>query len=165
MLKLILVLIVFCIVISDACKFVEQPKEVRYCKAKFAGIITVATNGYPCELNHLKRCYGINCVQQTKGTLPPSIAPVVLETALDSAGCGVELTPGNTYFIASDLIDSHVVSLYTSQLNEDWTELSPSERKTKVQDYQATNCTAGSTRDSIKTLPATGPLEPVSSVE
>lgn len=162
MLKLTLVLLVFCVSISDACRFLPKTKEEKYCGSEFAGIATVATNGYPCGPYSFNRCYGIKDFQQIKGV---SITPIVLQTGLDSAGCGVKLTQGNTYFIASNVVNPYVVGLYTFHLYDDWSLLSSSVMTTKAQEYQAIVCPAVSPKPPIKTLPTTGPSGPGFSVE
>ncbi|KAG4066279.1 hypothetical protein HA402_000503 [Bradysia odoriphaga] len=160
--KLILVLIVFCISISDACRFIRRPDEQIYCESEFAGIVTVATIGFPCGPYNVNRCYGINNVQQINGA---DITPIVLRTGLDSAGCGVELTEGNTYFIASNVVNPYVVGLYTNELYEDWTGLSPSDMELAALAYQATICPAvlpikvSPIKTPIKTLPTVGPVK------
>lgn len=159
MIKLIMVLIVSCISLSDACRFIRKPDEQIYCESGFAGIITVASTGYPCGLYNNNLCYGINNVEQING---PSITPLILQTGLDSAGCGVTLDVGSKYFIASGVINTSVVSLYTYGLYEDWTALSPTDVATATLAYQATVCPVVITtpiKTPIKTLPTIGPIK------
>lgn len=165
MIKLILVLIVSCISLSDACRFIRRTNEQIYCDSGFAGTITVATNGFPCGPYNYNLCYGINNVQQINGA---SITPYIIQTAPDTAGCGVTLITGNTYFIASNVVNAYVVGLYTYELFEDWTGLSPLDVATATQAYQSTICPALTPdlpivlpikKGPIKTLPTTGPVK------
>lgn len=138
MLKFYLVFIICSISLSEGCKCArpEGWEQKAYCTSKFAGIIKVLSNVNNCGTKH---CYSINVVNKLHG---PSISPNVLTTASDSAACGVSLTKGHTYFVvtASPNTDLLTISLNSCQLYRDWTELTPSELKQKIQKYQQIPC-------------------------
>lgn len=132
MIKLILVLVICYISLLNACTCVFRPegwKKDAYCEAQFAGIIHVTSTFSNCQTSH--HCYGIVVIEQLRG---PSITPTptILQTASESAACGVTLTPGHTYFVATNPIDPIRIGLSFCQFYEDWTLLSPCEKKCKI---------------------------------
>ncbi len=133
MLKLILVVIVSYIGLSDACRCLQMSNAEKYCDSEFAGVITIATGVYDCGLYNSK-CYGITNVQQIRGN---PIDPLVVQTGSSSAECGSTLIPGNTYFVAGYAIDSTALGLNTCQLVED---LDGQDVATVIASYLATSC-------------------------
>lgn len=139
MIKLILVLIVSCISLSGACRFIRRPDEQIYCDSGFAGIITIATDGFPCGNDDFYICYGINDFQQIRGD--DDITPYILRTSTSSAACGVsDLERDRTYFVAASVVDSYVIEIFTFDLYDDWTDLSESEVETETAAYLETVC-------------------------
>lgn len=133
MIKLILVLVISYISLSNACSCflpVGWQKQA-YCNSEFAGTIKVLSSEYNCDT--YKLCYDIQVVQQYKGI---TATPTVLETATDSAACGVYLIPGNTYFVVTNPIDENKIGVYLCSLFEDWTQLSCCERIEKAKTYR-----------------------------
>lgn len=134
MMKLLLILTVSCISLSDACSCFPSTIPERFCASQFAGIITVLTSDFGCGIN---RCYGISVVQQIRGT---PITPDLLQTAINSAVCGVWLIPGHKYFVAARTVDSNTLELSLCQLSEDWTLLSPLEIETRINEFSGIEC-------------------------
>lgn len=136
MIKLILVLIVTFISVSDACSCIQRTNQQKYCDSQFAGLIYVLDSGVvtPVVTGTL-RMYGIIVIQQIRGT--PIINPTQLQTSLSTASCGATLIAGHIYFVAGS---SSPLSLNFCQLYEDVTFLTPCVIAQKLQGYQRTSC-------------------------
>lgn len=145
MIKLILVFIIACISLSNACSCIPIVKNKAYCSSAFAGTIKVLNSGSSCGT--LKRCYSITVVQQFRGA---AITPTILETASQSAACGVTLVQGHTYFVATNPINSSKLGLNLCQLKEDWTSLSICEFFLKTLDYIRISCASIGVSTDIK---------------
>lgn len=135
MIKLLLVFIVTCISLSDACSCARIVKKDAWCISPFAGTIKVLSTGSSCGSMNI--CYKIAVVQQLRGT---TISPTNLRTANNSAACGVTLTQGNTYFVTTNPINLNTLGLNLCQLTEDWTGLSSIQRFNKIQEYRRIRC-------------------------
>lgn len=118
--RLILVLVISYISLSDACSCAIRPgwEKETYCNAGFAGTIKVLGPSYNC--GQMKICHSIAVVQQFRGS---PVSPTILETASQSAACGVYLTPGNTYFVATSPLSANKIGVYMCGLYQDWTAL------------------------------------------
>lgn len=145
MIKLFLVFVVSCISSSDACSCIPIVKSQAYCNSAFSGTIKVLNSGNSCGT--MKTCYSIAVIQQFRGT---PIAPTELETANQSAACGVMLTQGYTYFVATNSINANKLGLNLCQFKEDWTCLSPCERLLKILEYLRISCLSISVSNEIK---------------
>lgn len=120
MIKVILVLVISYISLSDACScyLPDGWEQQAYFNSEFAGTIKVLGPAYNC--GQMKICHWIQVVQQFRGS---TISPMVLETASQSAACGVYLTPGNTYFVATNPVNANRIGAYLCGLVQDWTSL------------------------------------------
>lgn len=143
MMKLIVVIIVTCISLSDACSCLPRTNKEKYCSSDFAGVIIVQTSALNCGSNI---CFGISVLDQVRGT---AISPYLLLTATNSAACGVSLILGRKYFVGTSVVNSAVLGLYSCQLYEDWTGLSPSVVTQKTQDYRRTRCFSVATPNEL----------------
>lgn len=138
----LLVLLLFsfyCFGTSDACDCMPiSSPDKYYCESEFAGTIKVLSSARKDDDEMYVR-YFIRVEQQIRGAV---IRTVDLRTAENSAMCGVTLTPGNTYFVATKRIEpnSKTLGLHSCQLYEDWTKYSPFKRWTKLQDYRKIQC-------------------------
>lgn len=112
-------------------------KKDAYCNSGFAGLIKVTNSGTNCGT--MKICYSIVLVHQFRGN---PITPTVLETNSQSAACGVNLTQGHTYFVATNAISSNKIGLSLCQFKEDWTCLSACEFLIKTLEYIGMSCRA-----------------------
>lgn len=135
MFKLLLVLIVSGISVSNACSCTPIDKNDAYCNSTFVGTIWVYKAGQPCGPGNA--CYVIKVVNQIRG-LP--ITPIILRTADNSANCAVTLIENHTYFVATYPVAAFYIALYQCQLYEDWTELSDTERQAKINEYLEIQC-------------------------
>lgn len=132
MIKIIVLLVVSYISCSDACScFLPLGwQQQAYCNAGFAGVVKVVGPSYIC--GQTKICYTIALVQQFRGS---SISPTILETANQSAACGVTLTVGHSYFVATNPINSARIGVYLCGLYQDWTGLTCCEMIKKAKEY------------------------------
>lgn len=137
MYKLILVFVLYCINLSDACSCIQIVKKDAYCNSGFSGLIKVTNSGTNCGT--MKICYSIVLVHQFRGN---PITPAVLETNNQSAACGVNLTQGHTYFVSTNAISSNKIGLNLCQFKEDWTGLSACEFLLKTLEYIRISCLA-----------------------
>lgn len=137
MIKLLCVLVLSGISLSDACQCINIDKEVAYCESKFAGFIKIQSAGYDCE--EIKKCYKIAVIEQIKGAkIAPT--PTILRTNRDSAACGVRFDKDDKYFVTTNTIDSNALTLNSCQLREKWTSKSPSEIERNIQGYRGIDC-------------------------
>lgn len=121
MIKLIFIFVICCLSLSDACScwLPEGWQSKAYCESEFSGTIKVLTTAFNC--GQMQHCYVITVVSQFRGA---AITPFILQTASQSAACGVTLTQGNTYFVATNSINANIIGLNLCQLYENWTGLS-----------------------------------------
>lgn len=131
--KLILFLVISFIGSSVACQCYcpEGWQREAYCNSKFVGIIKVQNSTKECEKFEL--CHSIIVVEQLRGH---KTTPTVLKTMSSFAACGVMITEGEMYFVATDPIDGDVIGLNSCQLYENWNDLSDVEfvkRKNEVE--------------------------------
>lgn len=152
MIKLIVVLVISYISLSDACScFLPQGWEQQaYCNSQFAGTIKVLGPSYNC--GQMNICHSIAVVQQFRGS---TISPTVLETASQSAACGVYLTPGNTYFVATNPLNANRIAVYLCGLYQDWTSLTCCDMIKKAKSYDCNNIH----------IPIETPVDPIFSIE
>lgn len=132
--KSILVLIISLIGFSVACSCREGWKKEAYCNSKFIGTIKVQSSSYDCGN---EKCYTIAVVEQLRGD---KITPTVLTTPSHPGLCGLRLHDGDTYFVATNPIDSDTIPLHFCRPHENWTELSDTELEEGRQEYQKYNC-------------------------
>lgn len=139
MIKLILVFIISCVSLSDACSCMPVVIKDSYCNSKFVGTIKVLNSGSKCELTDesTQICYKIAVVKQFRGDV---IKPNILQTANNSAACGVTLKRGHVYFVATNPIESNTLTLNLCQLKEDWTGFSAVQLRTGTQNYYEIRC-------------------------
>lgn len=127
MIKLLVILIVSSISLSDACSCGQIDKNVAYCSSTFVGIIQVLIAGQRCGSGNA--CYVIKVVNQIRGD---KVSAILLRTADNFDSCGVTLVEGNTYFVATDPVAAFYIGLYLCQFYENWTGLSASEIDTNI---------------------------------
>lgn len=134
MFKLLLVVILSYISLSDACSCIPLVKKDAYCRSKFAGVIKVLSS---TSCGTMQTCYSIQIYQQIRGATSTA---TVLKTNNSSAACGVTLIPGNYYFVATDPYDANTLTLSLCQLNENWTNITFQQYVTNIDTYRSYRC-------------------------
>lgn len=134
MIKLFVILIVTCISLSDACSCIDRTDQKKYCDSQYAAVIYVTNSG---SVSGTTRTYGINVFHQFKGT---AINPIQLQTSFSSASCGVTLTAGKAYIVATT--SSSALQLSSCDLLEEVGLLTLDALILKIQGYQRTRCYA-----------------------
>lgn len=142
MIKLLLVILVSRLSLSDACSCLPIVLKEAYCNSQFAGIIKVLDSGSSCvdglgDGDVTDTCYPIRVVQRFRGA---ETKATVLRTAENSAACGVWLMKGHTYFVGASTIDYKTLGLSLCQLNNDLTELTPKQRSMHSQETLRIKC-------------------------
>lgn len=142
MIKLVLVLatvfIILFISLTDACSCIPRNdgwKNEKYCGSEFVGIIRILSPASPC--GDYEICHSITVVEQLRGD---PITPTIAKTPSSSAACGVAITEGETFFLATNPSDSNTIGIFSCGLHENLTELSDSTIKLKGQEYQQISC-------------------------
>lgn len=132
MFKLIFVFVISYISLSDACSclFQEGWEQQAYWNSEFAGVIEVRGPSYSC--GEWKICHSIAVVQQFRGD---AISPIEVETASDSAMCGVYLTEGSRYFVATNPLSASQIGLYLCGLVQDWSSYTCCDMITEAKKY------------------------------
>lgn len=133
MIKLICILAISYISLSDACScaFMVGWERQAVCNSAFSGLIKVEGPQYNC--GSFKICYPITVIQQYLGA---PATPTVLETASDGAMCGVGLSAGHSYFVATNPIDENKIGVYLCSLYRDWTDLTCCEMIEEAKKYR-----------------------------
>lgn len=138
MIKLVSVIVIIaCVSFSDACSCMPRTNQQKYCDSEFAGLIYVLDSGTVSGTGGMQRTYNIWVISQIKGA---AISPSQLITNTSSAACGVTLTAGKVYFVATS--SSSPLSLYICQLYEDWSSVPLDQVAQQLQAYRRTRCFA-----------------------
>lgn len=133
---LTLIITISYISLSDACScaFFKGWELKTYCASSFAGTFEVLGPSYYCGQNQI--CYPIAVVQQFRG---PNVWPTTAKTSDSSAACGVGLTVGNTYFVATNPADANTIGVYMCGLLQDWTLKTCCEMIAEAKKYNCRN--------------------------
>lgn len=134
MIKLFVVFIVTCISLSDACSCIYSSNQKKFCDSQFAAVIYVTNSG---SVSGPTRTYEINVFYQFKGT---EIDPDQLKTSVSSASCGVTLTAGKKYIVAT--ASNSPLQLSSCDLLEEVGSLTLDALFQKIQAYQRGRCYA-----------------------
>ncbi|KAG4069539.1 hypothetical protein HA402_006905 [Bradysia odoriphaga] len=107
--------------------------DSKYCQSEFAGLIYVLNSG---TVSGTQRTYNIQVISQIKGA---TINPTQLRTNSDyAAACGVLLTAGDVYFVATG--SSSPLSLNSCQLYQNWSSLPLAQVAQQLQTYRKNRC-------------------------
>lgn len=140
MIKLILVLAtVFIINSTEACSCISDDgwEKRAYCDSQFVGTIRVLSAVKPC--GEYEVCHSTTIVEQIRGD--PITPKIVKTNSCPGCGsCGVAITEGDIFFVASNPIDSHIIGIYSCGIDKNWTGLSDSKIKEKIQEYKQISC-------------------------
>ncbi len=132
MIKLFVLLIVTYISFSDACSCIYQTPQKQYCDSAYAAVIYTINSG---SVSGTTRTYGISVLLQFKGV---PINPTQLQTSFSSASCGITLTPGNAYIVAT--ASSSPLSANSCGFVEPVGTLTVNELIAKIQAYKTSSC-------------------------
>lgn len=128
------------ITLSDACVCDKDDEwqKVEYCDSQFIGTIRVLSPVSSC--GKYKICYPITVIEQLRGD--PVTPTIVRTNGPGHITCDVDITEGDTFFVASNVTDSNTIDIFICRLYENWTKLSDLEIKEKIQEYKQISCDA-----------------------
>lgn len=153
MIKLILILVISYISLSDACSCYLPTgwQDEFYCRYNFAGTFKVVSPQYNCGNSEEELiCYSIVVLDQMRG---PPVTVTYAQTHIQSSMCGTTLTVGHTYFVSSGVGESNNIGVGLCMLLEDWTELSCADLNEKKRHYEQLSCGDEPTVPTTPTVP------------